>query len=107
MSAAGALFFAAGVLLMLDRGLMAVGNLMFLIGVISLIGPGSSIAFFSRRDRAASSVCLFGGIAMVLLKWPFLGLIVEAFGIFNLFGPFLPTVYRFVSGLVSYALASR
>ncbi|TPX71410.1 hypothetical protein SpCBS45565_g01059 [Spizellomyces sp. 'palustris'] len=86
LAGAGALFFLFGVMLLLDKGLMAVGNLLFLSGITLLIGPSRTIAFFSRRDRLPSTACFLGGIVLVLLKWPFVGLILELFGVFNLFG---------------------
>ncbi|TPX60054.1 hypothetical protein PhCBS80983_g02081 [Powellomyces hirtus] len=78
------LFFAAGILLLLDKGLMAVGNLLFLTGITLLIGPNRIVGFFFRQDRINSTVCFFGGIVLVLIKWPFVGLILESVGIFNL-----------------------
>jgi hypothetical protein len=32
------------------------------------------------------TACFIGGILLVFLKWPFIGMIVETFGFLNLFG---------------------
>ena len=46
------------------------------------------------------TACFIGGILLVFLKWPFVGMIVETFGFLNLFGcvsrPFL------ISALLTY-----
>ncbi|KAI8820153.1 Golgi transport protein-like protein [Fimicolochytrium jonesii] len=98
--AAGALFFALGVMLLLDKGLMAVGNILFLLGLPLLLGPTRTIGFFSRADRRLSTASLLTGIVLVLVKWPFVGLVLEGVGVVNLFGPFIPTIYGFVRGIV-------
>jgi hypothetical protein len=43
-------------------------------------------SFFLEKDRLKGSLCFFGGIVFVLIKWPIIGLIVETFGFINLFG---------------------
>ncbi|KAI9001945.1 Got1/Sft2-like family-domain-containing protein [Gaertneriomyces semiglobifer] len=100
LTGAGIFFFVVGVMLFLDKGLMAVGNLLFVSGITFLLTPSRTVAFFSRRDRLSSTACFLSGIVLVLIRWPFVGLVLEVFGVFNLFGPFLPTVLGFMKGLL-------
>jgi hypothetical protein len=50
------------------------------------LGLDRASSFFLEQSRLKGSVCFFGGIVFVLIKWPILGLLVEAFGFVNLFG---------------------
>lgn len=95
----GGLFLALGVLLFFDRALLAVGNLLFLCGFPFLIGFDRSLRFFNpieRRDRWRGIVCFLGGIALVVVGWPIVGIIVESIGFAELFGSFLPAVVTFL-----------
>ena len=88
----GCAFIILGVLLFFDTALLAIGNALFLVGIVFSIGVQRSLAIFTRSDRIRGSILFFGGIVLVLLRWGLIGLIVEAFGFINLFGNFLPAV---------------
>jgi hypothetical protein len=45
------------------------------------------------------TTCFLGGILLVFLKYPFIGMIVETFGFLNLFGDFFPVVLTFLRQL--------
>lgn len=62
------------------------GQLLFLLGITLLIGAKKTIVFFSRRSKWRGTACFLGGISMVLFGWPVFGMLIEIFGIFNLFG---------------------
>ncbi|KAH9938929.1 Got1-domain-containing protein [Amylocystis lapponica] len=85
----GALFMILGVVLFFDASLLALGNILFLSGLTLIIGPQKTFYFFARRQKLRGTACFIGGILLVFLKWPFVGVIVETFGFLNLFG-FLP-----------------
>merc|ERR1711907_166107 len=91
LSACGVFFMFLGVMFFFDRRLMAMGNVMFLGGVLLLIGIQNTASFFFVRTRIAGSVCFFFGIAMVMWGWTVIGLLLEGFGFINLFGNFIPT----------------
>lgn len=61
-------------------------QLLFLLGITLLIGAKKTIVFFSRRSKWRGTACFLGGITLVLIGWPVWGMIIEIFGIFNLFG---------------------
>merc|ERR1711879_729374 len=90
MTSFGAFCTTFGILLMMDRGLLALGNILFVTGSVLLVGLDRASSFFLEQSRLKGSVCFFGGIVFVLIKWPILGLLVEVFGFVNLFGNSFP-----------------
>jgi len=95
----GALFMMLGVVLFFDGALLALGNLLFLSGLPLIIGPQKTFYFFARKEKLRGTVCFFGGILLVFVKWPFVGMVVETFGFLNLFGDFFPVVITFLRQL--------
>jgi len=99
LTTAGFLFMLLGIMLFFDGALLALGNLLFLSGLTLIIGPQKTFYFFARKQKIRGSLCFFGGIVLVLLKWPFVGIVVETFGFLNLFGDFFPVVITFLRQL--------
>jgi hypothetical protein len=93
-----------GVILFFDGALLALGNVramllacydhgrgvrqqvLFISGLTLIIGPQKTFYFFARKQKIRGTICFLGGIILVFLKWPFIGVIVETFGFLNLFG---------------------
>jgi hypothetical protein len=92
-----------GVILFFDGALLALGNVrsvntprwlscnptsqvLFVSGLTLIIGPQKTFYFFARKQKIRGTICFLGGIILVFLKWPFVGMIVETFGFLNLFG---------------------
>lgn len=86
----GSLFLFLGVVLLFDRALLALGNLLFVAGIAALLGHKKTVKFFLNPDRVRGSILFFGGILVLILGYPFIGMFIEAFGIINLFGNFFP-----------------
>jgi len=95
----GAFFMLLGVILFFDGALLALGNILFLAGLTLIIGPQKTFYFFARRQKLRGSICFFGGILLVFVKWPFVGVCVETFGFLNLFGDFFPVILTFLRQL--------
>mmetsp|Transcript_35819 Transcript_35819/g.57921 ORF Transcript_35819/g.57921 Transcript_35819/m.57921 type:complete len:138 (+) Transcript_35819:54-467(+) len=95
----GMLFLLLGVLLLFDRGLLAMGNILFLSGVTLVIGAKKTLKFFSNRKKLRGSVCFFLGVGLVLWGFTFSGFIIEGFGFLNLFGDFFPIAIAFMRRL--------
>ncbi|KAF2281552.1 Got1-domain-containing protein [Westerdykella ornata] len=82
-----------------DRAMLAMGNILFLIGLTLIIGPQKTALFFARRQKWKGTAAFAAGISLILLRWPFFGFLIELYGILVLFGDFLATVAGFVGGV--------
>jgi hypothetical protein len=74
-------------------------QLLFLIGLTIIIGPQKTLVFFARKQKAKGSAAFFAGLSLILLRWTFIGFLIEAYGIAILFGDFLGTIAGFARGL--------
>ncbi|GAA93930.1 uncharacterized protein L969DRAFT_70068 [Mixia osmundae IAM 14324] len=95
----GMLFLFLGVITFFDAALLALGDILFLSGITLVIGPRKTFAFFARRQKIRGTICFLGGIVLVFCKYPFWGMLIEAFGFLNLFGDFFPVVLTFLRQL--------
>jgi len=95
----GIFFTFLGVLMFFDRGLLAIGNLLFLSGVTVGLGLKKTGRFFFQRRKLRGTICFIFGIFLVIVGWAFIGLVVELFGFINLFGDFFPIVIAFLRRL--------
>uniref|UniRef100_A0A7S0BUQ7 Vesicle transport protein n=1 Tax=Proboscia inermis TaxID=420281 RepID=A0A7S0BUQ7_9STRA len=86
----GCIFLILGVLLFFDSALLALGDVLFLTGLTLTIGPSRTMRFFSRKDRIRGIVAFFGGICLVFVRWPIVGMLSQLYGIVYLFGQFFP-----------------
>jgi hypothetical protein len=101
MVSLGFLFLFLGILLFFDSGFLAIGNILFLGGIPFIIGFQPTLKFFNptRKGKARGVICFFLGVLLVLVRWPLIGMIVEVFGMFEMFGTFLPIVVNFLRGV--------
>ncbi|KAH8912780.1 Got1 family protein [Coniochaeta sp. PMI_546] len=95
----GGFFLIGGVLLFFDRAMLAMGNILFLIGLTIIIGPAKTLLFFARKNKAKGTAAFFGGLTLILMRWPLIGFLVELYGIFILFGDFLGTIAGFARNI--------
>jgi hypothetical protein len=108
---------------MFDSALLALGDILFLIGLtltigrfpfsvygpdfldlslsdesshwtlslsLPIIGPSRTLRFFSRKDRIRGIVSFFGGVILVMIRWPIVGMLCQLYGLVYLFGQFFP-----------------
>ncbi|CAG9789807.1 unnamed protein product [Diatraea saccharalis] len=92
----GMTFLFLGVLLLFDKGLLAIGNILFISGLSCIIGLQRTFFFFFQRHKVKASVAFFGGIVIVLLGWPMIGMVAEIYGFLLLFRGFLPAAVNFL-----------
>lgn len=92
----GSILLVLGVLFFFDSGLLAMGNLLFVGGLIALIGPSSTVGFFMQAKRLRGTICFCIGVVLVIAGHPIFGMLVEIFGIVNLFGNFFPQALPFL-----------
>ncbi|CCF37852.1 Got1-like family protein [Colletotrichum higginsianum] len=95
----GGFFLIGGVMLFFDRAMLAMGNILFLIGLTIIIGPQKTLLFFARKQKAKGTAAFFAGLALILLRWPLIGFCVELYGIMVLFGDFLGTIAAFARNI--------
>jgi len=86
----GCVFLCLGVLFLFDSALLALGDVLFLTGLTLTIGVSRTLRFFSRRDRLRGIISFFGGIFLVMIRWPVIGMICQLYGLVYLFGQFFP-----------------
>ncbi|KAH9971094.1 hypothetical protein BGW80DRAFT_1323578, partial [Lactifluus volemus] len=84
LTSSGALFMLLGVMLFFDGALLALGNILFLGRLFLFTSPQKMFYFFARKNKLRGTACFFGGILLVFLKWPAIGVFVEMFG-FSIF----------------------
>merc|ERR1712241_582926 len=92
----GVAFLFLGVLLLFDKGLLAIGNILFISGLACVIGLERTFRFFFQWHKAKGSAAFFGGILVVLLGWPLIGMCVELYGFVVLFSGFFPVAINFL-----------
>ncbi|KFM27958.1 Vesicle transport protein GOT1B [Auxenochlorella protothecoides] len=85
-----------GVIFLFDRGLLAIGNVLFLSGVALTIGFWATLRFFMRRKNYKGSAFFLVGFALVVYGWSIPGFLLELYGFWRLFSAFFPTVLSFL-----------
>lgn len=92
----GILFSFLAMILFFDRGLLALGNILWLTGVTLLLGFRSMIQLFTNKMNYKGSVSFLLGIFFIFVRWPIVGIAMELYGCLVLFGGFWPTVQVFL-----------
>lgn len=92
----GVFFSFLGIIFFFDKGLLAMGNILFFSGVTLTIGLKSSAQFFMKRSNFKGTISFGVGFFLVIIGWPILGMIVEAYGFVVLFSGFWPTLAVFL-----------
>ncbi|XP_053693689.1 vesicle transport protein GOT1B [Sabethes cyaneus] len=92
----GVAFLFLGVLLLFDKGLLAIGNILFICGLACVIGLERTFRFFFQKHKVKASIAFFGGIMIVLLGFPLIGMLIETYGFILLFSGFFPVAINFL-----------
>jgi len=95
----GCVFLMLGVCLFFDRALLAMGNILFLLGLLIIIGPYKTVIFFARPQKLKGTAAFVIGIVLILAKWAFIGFAIEVYGIVVLFGDFFGTIAGFAGSV--------
>ena len=94
----GFIFYFLGIMFLLDRGFLAIGNISFIMGLVTMIGPVNTFKFFTREGKIAGSTFFFVGFILICLGMfmcTFLGFAAQMYGIFLLFRDFIRTIFGF------------
>ncbi|XP_058128916.1 vesicle transport protein GOT1B [Anopheles ziemanni] len=92
----GIAFLFLGMLLLFDKGLLAIGNILFVCGLACVIGLERTFRFFFQKHKVKASIAFFGGIAIVLFGYPLIGMLIEMYGFILLFSGFFPVAINFL-----------
>ena len=74
-------------------------QVLFLLGLTLIIGIQKTVVFFARRQKLKGTAAFITGIALILLRWPLTGFLIELYGIFVLFGDFFATIASFAGNI--------
>ena len=96
MVMAGLSSYSVGLLFFFDRSLLLLGNILFLVGIRMLIGFMGSVSFFVKRGKLKGSLFYFFGLFVIIIKFAFIGAILQLYGIFILFYSFFPHLFEWV-----------
>ncbi|XP_071730764.1 vesicle transport protein GOT1-like [Rutidosis leptorrhynchoides] len=92
----GVFFSFLGIMFFFDKGLLAIGNILFISGVMMTIGVKSSLLFFMKRANVKGTISFGIGFFFVIIGWPVIGMAAETYGFVILFSGFWPTLSVFV-----------
>ncbi|KAG8438536.1 hypothetical protein GDO86_004921 [Hymenochirus boettgeri] len=92
----GVFFLLFGMLLFFDKALLAIGNVLFVAGLAFVIGLERTFRFFFQKHKVKATGFFLGGIFVVLVGWPLIGMVLEIYGFFLLFRGFFPVVIGFI-----------
>nr|XP_008107863.1 PREDICTED: vesicle transport protein GOT1A isoform X2 [Anolis carolinensis] len=86
-------------------GLMGFGAFFLLFGM--LLYMDSVLLAFGNKPKLKGTSFFLGGIIIVLLRWPVLGMLLEIYGFINLFRSFLPIAFGFLGALVNIPFLNK
>ncbi|XP_058734774.1 vesicle transport protein GOT1-like isoform X2 [Vicia villosa] len=81
----GIFFSFLGVIFFFDKGLLGMGNILFVSGVSITIRLKSTMQFFMKRSNFKGTISFGIGFLILMFGWPILGMIIEAYGFIVLF----------------------
>ncbi|XP_017943353.1 vesicle transport protein GOT1A isoform X2 [Manacus vitellinus] len=86
-------------------GLVGFGLFFLLFGM--LLYFDSVLLAFGNRPKLKGTSFFFGGLIVVLMRWPILGMLLEAYGFITLFRSFFPVALGFLGSLANIPLLSQ
>ncbi|KAI5617991.1 vesicle transport protein GOT1B [Silurus asotus] len=92
----GVFFLFFGMILFFDKALLAIGNILFVVGLAFVIGLERTFRFFFQKHKMKATSFFLGGVFIVLIGWPIIGVVLEFYGFFLLFRGFFPVVIGFI-----------
>lgn len=78
---------------------LVLNKILFLLGLTLIIGPQKTVVFFARRQKLKGTAAFVAGIVLILVRWPFVGFLVEMYGMLILFGDFFSTIGGFAGNI--------
>ncbi|EFO60814.1 Got1 family protein, putative [Giardia lamblia P15] len=93
------MFSALGLVLLLDRGFLALGNLVSTVGVIIFLSPSRFYRLFLHGSSLIATSLYMLGLILVLSRYVIVGGVVQTLGFLLLFKPFMATFGFLLKGL--------
>ncbi|EDO06350.1 Got1/Sft2-like family protein [Babesia bovis T2Bo] len=87
---------SVSILLLFDRFFLNVSNVFVVSGLYCILGTRKFIAFFTSTSRIKGTIIYFLGILGVICGWSKIGFIFETYGVYLLFGAFLPNIISYI-----------
>ncbi|KAL0962709.1 hypothetical protein UPYG_G00344320 [Umbra pygmaea] len=78
----GVFFLFFGMILFFDKALLAIGNILFVAGLSFVIGLERTFRFFFQKHKMKATSFFLGGVFIVLIGWPIVGVVLEIYGFF-------------------------
>lgn len=70
---AGVSAYLFGIIFLFDRSLLLLGNVCFIMGLISLLGVIGTVSFFTKKGKAKAALFFFLGFFVLILKFGLIG----------------------------------
>lgn len=93
---AGLASYFTGILFLFDRSLLLLGNICFFVGLNLLVGLLGTMSFFTKRGKFKGSCVFFIGFFVIVIKFAFIGALMQLYGLFILFYSFLPHLFEWI-----------
>uniref|UniRef100_A0A674CWD0 Golgi transport 1Bb n=1 Tax=Salmo trutta TaxID=8032 RepID=A0A674CWD0_SALTR len=71
-------------------------HILFVAGLSFVIGLERTFKFFFQRHKFKATSFFLGGVLVVLIGWPIIGVVLEIYGFFLLFRGFFPVAVGFI-----------
>ena len=66
-----------------DRAFLMLGNLLFIAGLFVLVGSKETFMSFARKIKGSLALAI--GLTFIIIKWKFIGTIIQLYGIYQYF----------------------
>lgn len=94
-----AMYLCAPATLRHENVILFFPQILFISGLGCVIGVERTLRFFFQRHKMKGTTAFFGGIIIVLLGFPIIGMIIESYGFFALFRFVFPILFETYSTL--------
>ncbi|XP_008983733.4 vesicle transport protein GOT1A isoform X3 [Callithrix jacchus] len=89
----------------IGAGVTGFGIFFILFG--TLLYFDSVLLAFGNRHKLKGTSFFLGGVVIVLLRWPLLGMFLEIYGFFSLFKGFFPVAFSFLGNVYNIPFLSE
>ena len=88
--------FTTGIFFFFERSLLLLGDICFIVGICMLLGPKGSLGFFTKKSKLIPSLIYLLGFFLLVVRWSFVGAVVQIYALFSMFRSFLPFIFEYL-----------